>query len=334
MSASARRLAIKVDCDTFEGTRRGIPNLRRAFDEAGVHASFFFTLGPDRSGRAVTRVFRHRGFLAKMLRSNAVAMYGPKTMLYGTLLPAPMIGARLADTIGAVGSDGHEVGVHAWDHVRWHDALDRMTEAEIAHDYGAAHERFAAIFSTAARASAAPGWHATAGSLAVQDRYELLYASDTRQGPPFFPEAGGRRFRTLEIPTTLPTWDEALAARDRPDASTLVASYVDAVRGTHVHSIHTEVEGMRHLDLFRRQLAAWKESGVEFLCLGDIAREALAEPERVPVRRLIRTTLPNRGGRITSSEPVAATEAEPRERRDGVPLTGADAATPRTGRPE
>jgi undecaprenyl phosphate-alpha-L-ara4FN deformylase len=303
MTLTTRRVAIKVDCDTFDGSRRGIPTLRRIFNDLDVRASFFFTLGPDRSGRAITRVFRHRGFLAKMLRSNAVSMYGPKTLLYGTLLPAPMIGARLADTLRGVATDGHEVGVHAWDHVRWHDWLDRMSEEQIERECKAAHDRFAEIFGTRARASAAPGWHATAGSLAVQERRDLLYASDTRLGSPFFPEAGGRRFHTLEIPTTLPTWDEALAAPDRPDARTLVETYVRVVRGTEVHSIHTEVEGMRYADLFRRQLDAWKADGVAFVCLEDIAREALTDPASIPVRRLVRTTLPNRGGRITSSEP-------------------------------
>src|SRR5437764_3043105 len=98
------RLALKVDCDTFEGTKKGLPNLLRLFDEFKIRASFFFTLGPDTSGRAAFRVFTQKGFLKKMLRSNAVALYGPRTMLYGTLLPSPMIGKKLADTIRLVGS--------------------------------------------------------------------------------------------------------------------------------------------------------------------------------------------------------------------------------------
>jgi peptidoglycan/xylan/chitin deacetylase (PgdA/CDA1 family) len=306
MSAGAteRRVALKVDCDTFEGTRRGLPNLLRLFDRLHVRASFFFTLGPDYSGRAIARVFTRPGFLGKMLRSNAVALYGPKTMLYGTLLPAPRIGKRLAAEIRAVGDAGHEVGVHAWDHVRWHDRLDRMSEAEVEQDYGAAHATFAEIFGRPARASAAPGWHATATSLAVQKRHDLLYASDTRLGPPFFPEAGGQRFRTLEIPTTLATWDEALSAPGRRDSEALIASYVRAVRGTEVHSIHTEVEGTAHLDLFRRQLEAWLADGVRCVPLEEIAQEMLAAPSRIAVRRLVRTTLPNRAGLVTSSVTV------------------------------
>jgi peptidoglycan/xylan/chitin deacetylase (PgdA/CDA1 family) len=161
MAASAdRRLSLKVDCDTFQGTANGIPNLLRLFDRFGLRASFFFTLGPDNSGRAVFRVFTHKGFLKKMLRSNAVATYGVRTMLYGTLLPAPMIGKRLADTIRSVAAAGHEVGVHGWDHIRWHSRLDRLDEVQVENDVGRAHDTFQSIFGAPARSSAAPGWHA------------------------------------------------------------------------------------------------------------------------------------------------------------------------------
>ncbi len=166
--AATPRLALKVDCDTFEGTRDGIPRLLRLLERHAVRASFFFVLGPDRSGRAALRVFTRKGFLAKMLRSNAAATYPLRTMLYGTLLPAPDVGARLGDVMRSVAAAGHEVGIHGWDHVRWHDRLDRMSPEAVARDYGRAHARFAEIFGRPARASAAPGWHVTAAALELQ----------------------------------------------------------------------------------------------------------------------------------------------------------------------
>jgi peptidoglycan/xylan/chitin deacetylase (PgdA/CDA1 family) len=300
-AAERRRLALKVDCDTYQGTKAGIPALLRLFDRFGIRASFYFTLGPDRSGRAIARVFTRKGFLKKMLRSRAVSLYGPRTMLYGTLLPAPDIGARLAAVLRSVAEAGHEVGVHAWDHVRWHDRLDRLSEEQVSRDYGLAHERFAEIFGRPAHCSAAPGWHATATSLAVQERYHLRYASNTRGGTPCFPEALGRRFETLEIPTTLPTWDETLNAPEFANEAAFIDHYRRSIRGTEVHSIHTEVEGVAYADLFRRQLEAWVADGVGFVAMETIAAEALATPERVPVRRIVRTTLPGRAGEITSS---------------------------------
>lgn len=298
---STRRLALKVDCDTYEGTKKGIPNLLQLFDEFKIRASFFFTLGPDTSGRAVFRVFTQKGFLKKMLRSNAAALYGPKTMMYGTLLPSPMIGTKCTDEIRSVAGHGHDIGVHGWDHIRWHDRLDKMSSDAILRDVTRAHAMFEEIFSQRAHSQAAPGWHATAASFRLHAERELLYVSDTRGGSPCFVETDGQRFPTLEIPTTLPTWDEMLGDPALREEANFIAYYRNAVRGTEVHSIHTEVEGTAHLDLFHRQLEEWKADGVEFVTLEDIAREQLKNKSKIPVRQLRRVEIPNRGGLVSST---------------------------------
>ncbi len=120
------RVALKVDCDTFLGTRDGIPRLLEILAAREIRATFFFTLGPDRSGLAARRVFTRKGFLRKMIRSRAPRLYPLRTMLSGTLLPAPAIGERCAAQIRSVAQAGHETGVHGWDHVRWQDRLERM----------------------------------------------------------------------------------------------------------------------------------------------------------------------------------------------------------------
>jgi peptidoglycan/xylan/chitin deacetylase (PgdA/CDA1 family) len=296
-----RRIALKVDCDTYEGTKNGLPNLLKLFDELKIRATFLFTLGPDTSGRAIFRVFTQKGFLKKMLRSNAAALYGPRTMMYGTLLPAPMIGRKLTDEIRAVGDAGHEVGVHGWDHIRWHDKVDRMPRRAVENDYLRARAEFERIFGKPAHSSGAPGWNACESSLQVQENCGLLYVSDTRGGSPCFPSVHGWPFKVLEIPTTLPTWDETLGEPALKDEATFLTYYRGLVKGTEVHSIHTEVEATAKLVLFRKQLIAWKTDGVTFVTLEDIAREKLAHRETIPVRALRRTSIPNRGGLVSTT---------------------------------
>jgi undecaprenyl phosphate-alpha-L-ara4FN deformylase len=298
-----RRVALKVDCDTFEGTREGTPRLLEIFAARGIRATFFFTLGPDRSGVAVRRIFTRKGFLKKMIRSKAPSLYGWRTAMYGTLLPAPAIGARCEAEMRAVRQAGHETGVHGWDHVGWHDRLDRMTSEAIAADYGRAHAEYLRIFGVPARSSAAPGWTANARSLAVQEERSLAFASDTRAGTPFFPKAAGRTFRTLEIPTTLPTLDETLAWPQLAGDEGQRAWFRDAVRGTEVHTIHTEVEGRSKSDLFASILDDWRSCGVTFPLLAELARETLRNRDRVPEREIVKTTLPGRGGFVTTGWP-------------------------------
>jgi undecaprenyl phosphate-alpha-L-ara4FN deformylase len=310
-TSGARRIALKVDCDTLVGTREGVPALLEVFAAREIYATFFFTLGPDRSGVAARRVFTQRGFLRKMLRSRAASLYGFPTVLYGTLLPAPAIGARCEREIRATAEAGHETGVHGWDHVGWHDGLDRWSLEKIRDQVGRAHEEYRRILGATAAASAAPGWTANARSLEVEAERELLYTSNSRRGEPFFPSAAGRPFRTLEIPSTLPTLDETLAWPELPDDSAQREFYRGAVAGTvhivhTVHTVHAEVEGRSKRRLFEAILDGWIGDGVRFVTLGDIARDVLTRRGSIPVRELTRITLPGRGGMVATGWPAAA----------------------------
>ena len=124
-----RRLALKVDVDTLVGFKEGVPALLRVLGARGVPASFFVAMGPDHSGRAIRRLFTHKGFLQKMLRTGAPRLYGLKTMLYGTLLPGPPIAASAPELLLRITAAGHELGLHGYDHVLWQDRLPGMTRS-------------------------------------------------------------------------------------------------------------------------------------------------------------------------------------------------------------
>ena len=296
------RIALKVDCDTFEGTRDGIPNLLRLFDALGVRATFFFSLGPDRSGRALLRVFTRKGFLRKMLRSKAPSLYGPRTLFSGTLLPAPIIGEKCRGQIRSVAAAGHETGGHAWDHVGWHDRLPRWDPGRIRTEYGRLWNAYEGIFGSRPRATAAAGWTVTDDYLAVRESFPLDYTSDTRGGEPFLPRFGSVASSIPEIPTTLPTLDELLGDRRFETAGDLERHYVGlaASERCSVHSVHTEVEGGKYLGFFENLIRAWQAEGARFVALEEIAAELRAASGRPPGKRIAPVTLPGRGGTVAA----------------------------------
>jgi undecaprenyl phosphate-alpha-L-ara4FN deformylase len=328
-----KKLALKVDVDTYRGTLEGVPRLVDLFEKHGIKATFFFSLGPDTSGKAIKRVFR-KGFIRKVLSASPAASYGLRTMLYGTLLPAPDIGRRRGTVarMREAAAAEHAVGIHAWDHVDWHDRLPKMTRVEIEEVVAKEHARFAEIFGKPARLQAAPGWSATPLSVEVQEAHGLVATSDTRGGEPFFPiRADGTPSKVLEIPSTLPTLDELLAV-PLPGAGTQrekVCEFLrmrmreDSAAGdgeaplaagaafpVHVHSIHTEIEGGAVFAVpFADLLAAWKSDGVDFLTFEELCRTLLPgrapagnarEQIEIPVKRLGWTSLPGRASPVAT----------------------------------
>src|ERR1700723_2316753 len=102
-------IGLKVDVDTLRGTRDGVPRLAALFKRLRMDATFYFSVGPDHTGRALRRVFR-KGFAQKVARPSVVKHYGVKTLLYGVLLPGPDIGRRAGAVMRSVDDAGFEGG--------------------------------------------------------------------------------------------------------------------------------------------------------------------------------------------------------------------------------
>ncbi len=291
-------LAIKIDVDTDRGTRIGVPNLLALFAELNIPATFLFSLGPDNTGRAIKRIFRP-GFLKKVGRSGVISMYGLRTLLNGTLLPGPHIARRNSKTMHAVHQAGHEVGIHCYDHIRWQDGLATMTAEQVSAEFTKACTEFEKVFGFPAQTAGAAGWQANAFSLAAYDRAKLLYASDTRGEHPFFPSIAGVIFKTLQIPTNLPTLDELLGRAEYPLAG-LHEFYLNQLHEhqPNIFTVHAEVEGMKYLPWFRNFLQQAKAQDIEFVKVADIARFYLDNLDQVPVCELLQGEVSGRSGTL------------------------------------
>jgi peptidoglycan/xylan/chitin deacetylase (PgdA/CDA1 family) len=296
----AVRLALKVDVDTDRGTRVGVPSIAADCREFGAAACFLFSLGPDQTGRAVTRVFRP-GFLGKVTRTSVLQTYGVRTLLNGTLLPAPHIGRRNAGVMKAVQDQGYEVGIHCYNHYRWQDFMQGMDLASVRAEFSAAREEFVRIFGMEASVAGAAGWQSNSRSRQVYDEAGLLYSSDTRGTHPFFPRIEGRVFRTLEVPSTLPTLDELMGRPEFPD-SAIARHLRELLRPDrlNVFTLHAEIEGMGRRAIFREFLESCRSSGVEFVRLGEAARSMLSDRAAIPVCGQTMAPIEGRSGLVAT----------------------------------
>ncbi|HKV56144.1 MAG TPA: polysaccharide deacetylase family protein [Candidatus Binataceae bacterium] len=293
-------VSLKVDVDTHQGLGVGVPRLAKALIAEGISASFFIAMGPDNSGRAIWRALKNPGFIAKMRRTRAVSMYGLRTVLSGTLLPARAIALAYPQIMRELVRAGFEVGVHGYDHVLWQDHLDRLGEERLRREIEDGFEAYRAVIGEPARSFAAPGWRINSAALKIIDADGVAYHSDTRGRAPYLCKVDGAVLRAPEIPTTLPTMDEVMGTGGLDRSEAIVDFYLGQFTETNLNvlTIHAETEGMAQLETFVAIVQGLKQRGARFVQLGEVARGLAAAT--LPVCEVIRTTLPGRAGWISA----------------------------------
>jgi undecaprenyl phosphate-alpha-L-ara4FN deformylase len=301
-------IGLKVDVDTLRGTCEGVPRLAALFKKLGVDATFYFSVGPDHTGRAMRRVFR-KGFAQKVARTSILKHYGLKTLLYGVLLPGPDIGREAGGIMRSVHEQGFEVGLHTYDHVRWQDYVAAASETWTRVEFERGMNAFKEVFGFFPKSHAAAGWQINAHALELEREYGLEFASDTRGHMPFWPMLQGRRSSCPQLPTTLPTFDELLG-REGIDESTIAAAVFRRTQSNaaganrlQVFTLHAELEGMLLLNSFESLLTQWRAAGATITRMAAIHQLAIQRP--LPAQAIIMGQVPGRSGLLAMQPPDA-----------------------------
>ncbi|MGP8013017.1 MAG: polysaccharide deacetylase family protein [Smithella sp.] len=254
-------LGLKIDVDTYWGMKNGVPSVLQTLKEFNLKGTFFLSIGPDNSGRAALQLIRNPLFFKKMMRTNAAALYGWRTALYGTVLPAPMIALSFPQIVKEIIAEGHEVQFHAWDHRRWQDELSRKSENWIRDWFAKGIAGFEKLTENKPTAFGAPSWLIDDRVLEILKEYKFDYVSCTRAKAPFIHEA----INILEIPSDLPCFEEI-------DAKNGVSVITDLLKdgGTHVLPVHAEVEGGIFENQFRELLKKALSMKIEIMPMKTI----------------------------------------------------------------
>jgi undecaprenyl phosphate-alpha-L-ara4FN deformylase len=266
-------IGLRVDVDTFRGTRLGVPSLCRAFDDYGIKASFFFSVGPDNMGRHLWRLLRP-AFLWKMLRTRAASLYGWDIIFKGTFWPGPVIGKTLAPQIRLAAEAGHEIGLHAWDHHAWQAHIDAMTDDDIRMVLHRGFDMLTEIVGTPPTCSAVPAWKCTDRVLLAKARMPFVYNSDCRGYSIFRPLVNGNALTQPQVPVTLPTYDETIGKSGitPENYNDFMLSQVKP-DSLNVLTIHAEAEGIACEALFRDFLKKARNRHISFVPLGVLLKD-------------------------------------------------------------
>ncbi|MEO6148305.1 MAG: polysaccharide deacetylase family protein [Sulfuriferula sp.] len=293
-----RLLALKIDVDTYRGTREGVPQLMRMLQAHQAGATFLFSLGPDHTGRALRRAFRP-GFMKKVSRTSVLEHYGLKTLLYGTLLPGPDIGRRCADILRSVRDAGYETGIHTFDHIKWQDYVAGKDAVWTQREMARAMQRYTEIFGQPAATHGAAGWQMNDSAFEEERLWGMAYCSDTRGTHPFIPLLANGQTSCPQLPTTLPTLDELIGVggvdTGNVAEAVLAMTAADTPAG-HVYTLHAELEGMKLSPVFERLLTGWQRQGYTLVSMADYF--AAQDVAALPRARVIPGEIAGRSGTL------------------------------------
>ena len=279
-------IGLRIDVDTLRGTRYGVPKLCKLLRDYSIKATFFFSVGPDNMGRHLWRLARP-SFLWKMLRTKATSLYGWDIILRGTFWPGPCIGEKTGPIIESASSEGHEIGLHAWDHHGWQTHLDTMDSKVLYHSLSIGFETLKRILGRPPICSAAPAWKCNNLVLLEKSKFPFIYNSDCRGKSIFYPLVNGKKLPQPQIPVTLPTYDEVIG-RDgisNDNYNDFLLSMLDPGK-LNVLTIHAEVEGIMCLTMFDRFVKTAQSQGALFVPLGSLLKDfsPIGQSTIVPVK--------------------------------------------------
>jgi hypothetical protein len=244
-------LSLKIYADTLNGYRDGVPRLLDIFGELGIEASFFFGMGTESTGGAISRI---------MGESREIVASAP---------------GILRDAF----KRGQDCGIYGWNPQEWRNRLEKIKDTTLESDMKRAIEYFARRTGRRPNGFAAPGCRVNYMSLRIQDDMSLRYCSDTFGFYPFLPRLSWKVFVTPQIPSTLPPVEVILKRTSEAEAREGFSELADSIgEGLNVLPLNATVANAGVIcPAFYDFLLRMREDGVKFMSLNSVARSIDAE---------------------------------------------------------
>ena len=244
-------ISLKIYADTLNGYREGVPILLDICGELGIEASFFFGMGTENTGSALSK------FLGE----------------------AREIVASAPGILRDASKRGQDCGIYGWNPLEWQSRLEKMKDTTLEADMKKAIEYFSRRTGCRPNGFAAPGCRVNYMSLRIQDDLRLRYCSDTFGFYPFLPQLSWKVFATPQIPSTLPPIEVILKKTSESEARAGFAELADSImEGLNVLPLNAAIANDNVICApFYEFLLRMRDTGVKFMSLNSVAQSINAE---------------------------------------------------------
>ena len=195
------------------------------------------------------------------------------------------------------------MGLHAWDHHAWQAWAGVWDIPRLSREVERGMLELEAIIGQPVCCSAVAGWRADQRVVKAKEAFAFRYNSDCRGTEPFLPLLGENRYGTVQIPVTLPTWDEVVGREVKADEfNRYILDRIHRDAGTPVYTIHAEVEGIAYQHDFDELLTMAAQEGIAFCPLSELLPDDLST---LPVGKVVRNELAGREGWLGYQQTVS-----------------------------
>jgi undecaprenyl phosphate-alpha-L-ara4FN deformylase len=277
MTMSKTPAAIRIDVDSTRDIAL-LPEVLDLLTRLGIKGTFFVTTGPDRLALNFLKHLAHPGSYAQFIKSRPLR-YGAYSL--NGILRSTEVEAASPEILQRVKEDGHELGLHGYDHFTWMDKLSMMDEKTIKHLISTGITALEAVTKAAAKSFASPGFTVTSALLRAIDAFDFDYSSDFKSNhptPPFYPEIGSDMSGVLEVPVSMDSIGELFTkGLSADEVKTRISARADVWHNNRLPFVvyaHPAYELGCQKDLFASVLQdLLDDPRFEFATLAQIARQ-------------------------------------------------------------
>lgn len=275
-------IGLKTVVDTRRALEEGVKPLLDIYKKNSALSSFFVAGGRDGRGESFLSLL-NPAFHSENSRTKKIEREGFKTAYSGLLSPPRPVAEGLEEIVLEISRSGHDAGSCGFSPSRWKSAVAARNEDAIALNYENGISEFEEIFHKKALAFAAPFFLCSNSTVLLQEKFGFDYASDCRGIDPFLPVIDPRVMRTPQVPVTLPTVTEWLAAGNGDARSfydfVLKESGIQKYPVLEVCPLYDGIAFANELNDFMDKAV---KQGFAFASLREILGLRLAEPAPLP----------------------------------------------------
>lgn len=233
-------------------------------------------MGPDGFGKNVERL-KDKNYIERLRRLNFFRMvhgFGPLYLVNNLLGRRTLVGTDNPERMRQISNEGHEIGIHGWDHFWWAENVWTANTETLLDDTLYAFEAFMHSIEIPPIATAAPNWRTSIDYLKQIDLIGFNYIADVRGSFPFLPAHGDWEGKTIHIPFNLPCLHEIANSLSTNSEEEIAKEWFSNLHPDYnVWCIHDYYEGILRKSLFKRIVNQLLREGFKIVPLGSLIRE-------------------------------------------------------------